>query len=134
MNQAFCEAYSDVEDMTRKREPRDLDDTSAEDLVEDPYPPRRRFFHVTQFRAAITMFGSVAAALGIFYFIADARMDSRELMERDWIASHFVTSAQEDERIKALDRRLQEIRETQVQIATMIDEMRKQIFDSGRRK
>ena len=108
------------------------DDTSAEDL-EDPYPPRRRFFHVTQAKAGITIFSSVLAALTIFSFIADSRLDNRMLAERDWIGLHFVSSAQEDERIKALDRRLQEIRETQVQIATMLDEMRKQIFD-GRRK
>jgi len=110
----------------------DGDDTSAEDL-EDPYPPRRRFFHVTQAKAGLTMFGSVFAALMVFGFIADAHLDNRMLAERDWVGLHFVTRDQEDERVRQLDRRLQEIRETQVQIATMLDEMKKLIFDYRRR-
>ena len=125
MKHAFCQQWENpVQD--------NFDDTNAE-TNDDPYPPRRKFFHVTQTKAGITIFGSVIAALTVFSFVADSRLDNRMLSERDWIAVHFVSASQEDERIKALDRRLQEIRETQVQIATMLDEMRKQIFDRSRK-
>jgi len=115
--------------------PYDGDDTSAESL-EDPYPARRRFFHVTRASAGITVFfaalGAAMAALGLFTFIAKSELDSRMLLERDWIDSHYVSASQETERIKSLDGRLQEVRETEIQVATMLHELQTQLIANAR--
>lgn len=116
--------------------PFDGDDTSAES-IDDPYPPRRRFFHVTKISAGITVFfsslGAAVAALGLFTFVAKSELDSRMLLERDWIDSHYVSVLQEAERVKSLDTRLQEVRETEIQVATMLHELQTHLIEMNTR-
>ncbi len=113
------------------RKPIDMDDTNVES-DDDPYPPRRRFFHVTRASAGLTVFlatvAGVTLALTLFTMITDSKLDARMLLERDWIARNFVARPEEEERARQIDRRLQEIRETQVQISTQINEFEQRFF------
>ena len=112
-----------------------LDDTSAETL-DDPYPARRRFFHVTKVSAGLTIFlctvAGVTLALTLFTTISNANLDNRMLTEHDWVSKNFVSRPEEDERARQLDRRLQEIRETQIQISTQINEFENRALGNRR--
>lgn len=113
------------------RRPFDPDDTSVE-TDDDPYPARRRFFHVTKASAGLTVFlatvAGVTLSLTLFTMITDSKLDARMLMEREWIARNYVARPEEEERARQIDRRLQEIRETQIQISTQINELAQRFF------